>query len=275
MSAPKLHTAPRVGVDAAQVIVAHARQVRTKEGGPVQDLPRTAVVRSAFTPHQILQERALEMSRHQDDRRRTHDGEARDAVVLEECNRMAREIHDTLAQGYAAIRLQLELARGEDALPPQAAKAIDLAYQIATEHLVEARRAMSALKSNQPGLMASLSSAVNGVRRLSDARVIAAIEAVPAPPRDVAHELLRIAQEALCNASSHADAQTIQVMLTPAPRDGLRLAVIDDGKGFDPDAVSPGFGLPGLRERASAIRAGLSIASAPGAGTEVSVTWFP
>jgi signal transduction histidine kinase len=199
---------------------------------------------------------------------------AREAAVLEERTRIAREIHDTLAQGFAAIRLHLELAR-EKGLPPHTAKALELAYQIAGENLVETRRSMAVLKSSAPGLAPLLSAAVDGIRRLGQGNVVAALEPVPALPSEVAHELLRIAQEAMLNAARHAEAQTIRITLAPAARAGLRLAVIDDGKGFDTGEATPGFGLVGLRERAAAIKAKLSIVSAPGAGTQIAVTWAP
>jgi signal transduction histidine kinase len=197
---------------------------------------------------------------------------AQDAAVVAERHRIAREIHDTLAQGFAAIRLQLELALGEAGLPPQTVRALDLAYRIAGENLVEARRSLAALKSPQPSFEASLSAAIDGVRRLGQINVAAELTTVPAPPDEVAHELLRIAQEAMLNAACHAEAQTLRVSTIPVPG-GLQLAIVDDGKGFDPTKAASGFGLVGLRERAAGIEAKLSIASAPGRGTQVVVTW--
>ncbi|HSZ52831.1 MAG TPA: sensor histidine kinase [Caulobacteraceae bacterium] len=196
-----------------------------------------------------------------------------DQAVIAERQRIARELHDTLAQGFAAIRLQIELARADSGLPPQAMRALDLAYQIAGENLVETRRSMAALKSVQPSLETSLSAAIEGVRRLGQVEVIAEVGPVFAPPGEVSHELLRIAQEAMLNAARHAEARTLRVSLTPLPG-GLRLAIIDDGKGFDPAKTSSGFGLEGLRERAAEIDAELSITSAPGFGAQILVTWL-
>lgn len=198
--------------------------------------------------------------------------EAPGVAVMAERRRIAREVHDTLAQGFAAIRLQLELARTQSELPPQAREALDLAYQIAGENLVEARHTMAALKSPRPDLVAMLSAAVEGVRRLDQVEVVAALDPAPELPGEVAHELLRIAQEAMLNAARHACARILRVRLTSIP--GIVwLAITDDGKGFDPDRVSQGFGLQGLRERAAAIGAELSITSAPGQGAQIIVTW--
>jgi signal transduction histidine kinase len=200
---------------------------------------------------------------------------AREGAVLQERNRLAREIHDTLAQGFAAIRLQLELARGEPDVPPRAEEALDTASQIAAENLVEARRSMAVLKSERPSLAAALWAAIEGVRRLGQAQVEGDFGAVPEPPPAAAHELLRIGQEAMLNAVCHAEASTVRVTLAAVSGAGVRIAVADDGKGFDPDAVTKGFGLAGLRDRASAIGAELTIVSEPGEGTEVIATWAP
>jgi signal transduction histidine kinase len=199
----------------------------------------------------------------------------REGAVLRERNRLAREIHDTLAQGFAAIRMQLELARGESGVPARAAEALDLANQIAAENLVEARRSMAVLASERPSLATSLSAVIEGVRRLGRTRVVAETGVAPEPPPEVAHELLRICQEAMLNAVRHAEANTVRVTLAAVAGRGVRIAVADDGKGFDPGAVTKSFGLVGLRERANAINAELTVVSEPGEGTEVIATWAP
>jgi two-component system, NarL family, sensor kinase len=203
------------------------------------------------------------------------EAQASQAAVTEERNRIAREIHDTLAQGLAAIRLQLELARGNDELPPDASQAIELAQQIANENFVDARRLISALRSPPPCLTTALCAAVERARRLGPARVVASLEPVPAPPSEVTHELLRIAQEAIQNAEHHAAARTITVSLKTLPGRGLRMSVADDGRGFDLTSASGGFGLAGMRERAAMVGAELTIESEPGAGARVSVSWSP
>ena len=200
---------------------------------------------------------------------------AREAAVAEERSRIAREIHDTLAQGLAAIRLQLELARANDELPPQASEAIELAHQIANENFVDARRLISTLRSSPQCLASALSSVVERAHRLGPAKVSATLEPVSPPPGEVAHELLRIAQEAIRNAERHAKAREITVTLRAREDGGLEITVSDDGVGFDPDMATGGFGLAGMHERASATHAGLAVASAPGAGTQVTVTWTP
>jgi signal transduction histidine kinase len=200
---------------------------------------------------------------------------AREGAVLQERNRLAREIHDTLAQGFAAIRMQLELARSHPALPKEAAEALAAACKIAAENIVEARRSMAVLTSDRPSLLAVLSAAVEGVRRIGHTPVMTELAVAPEPPPEVAHELSRICQEAMLNAVRHAEANEVRLTLSDFAVRGVRLAVTDDGKGFNPDQPTEGFGLAGIRERASAIKAELTIVSEPGGGTEVIATWVP
>jgi signal transduction histidine kinase len=200
---------------------------------------------------------------------------AREGAVLQERNRLAREIHDTLAQGFAAIRMHLELACRHPALPEEAVEALGAACTIAAENIVEARRSMAVLTSNRPSLVTALSAAVEGVRRIGPTPVVTEFGVAPEPPPQVAHELSRICQEAMLNAVRHAEASAVRVTLSAVSKQGLRLAVADDGKGFDPGRVTKGFGLAGIRERASAINADLTIVSEPGAGAEVIATWSP
>ncbi|HEY2049132.1 MAG TPA: sensor histidine kinase [Caulobacteraceae bacterium] len=196
----------------------------------------------------------------------------RDAAVIEERRRIAREIHDTLAQGLAAIRFQLELAQGEANLPPQATRAVQLAYRIAGENLVDARRTVGELRSNRPSLESLLTAAVDAVRRLGPTEIVANLDSIPARPANVVHELSRIAQEAMLNAMRHACARNLRVRLTSIPG-VVWLAITDDGKGFEPARISTGFGLQGLSERAASIGAELSITSEPGQGAQIVVTW--
>jgi two-component system, NarL family, sensor kinase len=198
------------------------------------------------------------------------------AAVIEERNRIAREIHDTLAQGLAAIRLQLELAQSNDELPVGASQAIELAHRIADENFVDARRMISALRSSPLCLATALSATIERARRLGPARIVVTLEPVSAPPSGVTHELLRIAQEAIQNAEHHARARTIVVTLRALPGRGLQMTVADDGQGFDPTFPGRGgFGLEGMRERAASVLAELAIDSTPGAGARVTVTWSP
>jgi signal transduction histidine kinase len=203
---------------------------------------------------------------------------ARAAAVNEERNRLARDIHDTLAQGLAAIVRQLESA-GASGSKEAAARHISVATEIARESLVEARRSIRALRpSSLDGR--TLEGAIRDLLEKSARVSPAAIRLVTSGerggvPSHVEDELLRIVSEALTNAIKHAGAAAIDVDLA-FEGGSVRLAVRDDGAGFDvAGAGGAGVGLGSMDERARRIGAAVTVASEPGAGTEVLVYWSP
>ncbi len=217
-------------------------------------------------------------------------------AVLEERTRLAREIHDTLAQGFAGITTQLEAAEAALANVPPSASPDSLAasqdqvaaYQaqlskvqarigkardLARESLTEARRSVAALRS--PALEATpLSEALARflTQRVlnTEAKSRYVLEGVPhALPANVEHYLLRIGQEAITNAVEHAQAEEIDVVLSFEPG-RVRLRVHDDGRGFDLHRPGAGrFGIIGMRERAEKAQGQLTIISHQGKGTQV------
>ncbi|MBN1152375.1 MAG: HAMP domain-containing protein [Dehalococcoidia bacterium] len=202
--------------------------------------------------------------------------ESRELAVLDERNRMAREIHDTLAQGFTGIVLQLEAA--EQSLndsPEQASRHIDRARSLARESLAEARRSVWALRPTalENGRLAdALRNEVRSLAEEGPTKVTCHIEGDIrrlAPATEDA--LLRICQESLTNIRRHSRATAAQVHLTC---DGslVRLLVRDNGVGFDPNTPREGsFGLIGIRERARQCGGVARIASRPGEGTVVDV----
>jgi signal transduction histidine kinase len=230
--------------------------------------------------------------------------EQRQAAVLEERTRLAREIHDTLAQGLAGIVMQLRAARATlGPLEGASTPALDRVERLARENLVEARRSLAMLRPaalDRGGLDVALRDLVSAARDTSEVGTRARgggpgeiryeVLGTPIPlPADVEMELLRIAQAALTNAVQHAAASAVHVELAYERRraaagasdgrealatDGVRLAVTDDGRGFDGDDVPSGrFGLLGMSERAVRVGAVLTVVTAPGEGTQVVVMW--
>lgn len=202
---------------------------------------------------------------------------ARAAAVTEERSRLAREIHDTIAQGLAAIVRQLE-GVGATSAPAAAAKHVSVALEIARESLVEARRSIRALRpSSLDGrtLEGALREFVERAARVSSSAIRVQSTGVPAAlPGDVEGELLRIVNEAVTNAIKHASASSIVVDLS-YDESSVRIGVHDDGVGFDPATVRNGVGSQSMRERAERVGAVLTVATEPGAGTEVLVYWTP
>ena len=194
--------------------------------------------------------------------------QAREAGIAEERARLSREIHDTVAQDLVAIIAQLEAA----SLAPDEERERRLAVvdAAAREALGEARRAVQALASprlDDADLPLALDDLLGQWRTASglEGELRVAGRAAASDRDDV---LLRIAQEALANVAKHARARRADVTLTYTDVD-VRLAVTDDGVGFDPDAARAGYGIAGMRDRLAAVGGRLEVSSSSD-GTEVS-----
>jgi signal transduction histidine kinase len=202
--------------------------------------------------------------------------QARFAAQLEERTRLAREIHDTLLQGFTGVSLQLLAAMGRRNDPAQFAKALSEVLALAQKTLADARQAVwdmrpPALEQSDfaEALESALARSVAGMPLKLDYRVRGV-------PRTLAPELetvvFRVAQEAVTNVVKHAAAHRARVTLSYEDR-SVRLTVADDGTGFtvDPDrrTYAGHWGLLGMRERASQHRGKLMVRSAQGAGTTI------
>ena len=201
--------------------------------------------------------------------------EERRAGMLEERGRLAREIHDTLAQGFISIVTHLEAAEEALATGDEAGRMhLDQARRTARESLSEARRVVRALR---PELLegSSLPEALERLAgRWSEETGVRAEVEVSGDPRQLSQELqvtlFRAAQEALTNARKHARAAGVTLTLSYIG-DLVVLDVQDDGEGFDPDLASAasegGFGLRYMRERVERLGGRLLVESSPGEGT--------
>jgi signal transduction histidine kinase len=218
---------------------------------------------------------ALHQSRLADQRRL----EDRRKAILEERNRLARDIHDTLAQGFGAILMQLQAAQREaGTLKPAVAVSLDAAVELARSHLVEARRSMTALRphaNDGQDMSAALRRLAELTRLTTDVPIDVVLDDLPAFDAGVEREIIGIAQEALTNAARHARARRIKIQAS-APRSvGFRLSVADDGRGIVRERCGTGFGMTSMQERAERIGASLTIVTAPRSGTEVVLAWEP
>ncbi len=205
--------------------------------------------------------------------------EQRFSAVLGERNRIAREIHDTLAQDIVAISVQLELASRLLSSSAEAARAqLDATRTLVKNSLAEARSSIWNLRSATAGgndLPARLSRSVREIATAAGLQFSFQVNgAYRTAPARVEDELARIATQAAQNAARHASATRLELTLSYAAR-SLQLTVADDGRGFVPDpeafAGAGHFGLQGMRERAAAIGARLHIESKPGTGTRITV----
>jgi len=204
------------------------------------------------------------------------------ALAAEERNRLAREIHDTLAQGLAALTMQLEVA---DSLASTSSEndarlrsAVARALVLARSTLDEARVSVLELREaplegrtlrDALGIMAADAGSASAGR--VGIAIVVEPDADASLTAAVAGGLYRIAQQAVVNAMRHADARRIVVRLTRS-ESAVRLRVEDDGTGFEPAQVpSDRFGLVGMRERARLLGGALTVESGPDAGTAIEI----
>jgi PAS domain S-box-containing protein len=203
--------------------------------------------------------------------------QSRQSAVIAERNRMARDIHDTLAQGLTGVIMQLEAAKGAAARGDcsDTAMHIERAGDLARSSLGEARRSVRALRPRSlkdgtlyMALEDLLKRMSNGIDLNAELRIEGEQRAIPPQWEE---GLLRIAQESLTNTIKHSQARNFRVTLDlRAEEVGLQL--VDDGLGFDPQEEHDGFGLIGMKERADQIGGRFVIRSKRGVGTEILVT---
>ncbi|MCO6006210.1 sensor histidine kinase [Actinoallomurus purpureus] len=199
---------------------------------------------------------------------------SREAGVMAERERMAAEIHDTLAQGFTSILMLLQAADAYvGRAPEEARRQLGLAARTARENLAEARALVAALPPAPLG-GSSLDEAVGRLtERIREELGMAADYTLTGEPRRLTARaevvLLRAAQEGLANVRKHAKADRVEVRLAYAA-ESVRLEIRDDGVGFSP-GTARGFGLLGMRERVGQVGGTLDVRSEPGAGTAVAV----
>jgi PAS domain S-box-containing protein len=202
--------------------------------------------------------------------------EARFGAALEERTRIAREIHDTLLQGFTGVALKLVAGVNRVSGPPETVAALDEVIRLAQHTLVDARRAVWDLRSPPPAsgdFSAAIKAAAEDCVRDTGLTLGHDVGGPPQPVDPVIEvAAIRVVQEAITNVIKHADAGTVRVSVSFEAK-GVRLAVIDDGRGFvverDIRAYGGHWGLVGMRERAICVRGKVSVRSTPGHGTKI------
>jgi signal transduction histidine kinase len=198
-------------------------------------------------------------------------------LIEQERLRIAREIHDTLAQGLTGIIVQLEAAADarSKSVPAEADEHLTRAEHLARESLNEARRSVRALRPQaleEKDLAEALEPLITKMTAGTTVRTEFVLKGTPRKlPSDWEQNLLRILQEVLTNVLRHARAGLFRAEIVFAP-DEIRFDMRDDGCGFDPGRKSDGFGLLGIRERAEAMGGRMAIQSAPSKGVAILIT---
>jgi two-component system nitrate/nitrite sensor histidine kinase NarX len=206
-------------------------------------------------------------------------GNERQGAILAERDRIARELHDSLAQVLASIHLRLRslLPRADLAERPRAIAELSDLADVAEEAYRDVREAILGLReaSRPRGLLESLAAYLDKYSHQSGVRTAleTSVDGELALPADSELQVIRVIQEALTNVRKHARATTARVRIALQPGGTLAIVVEDDGCGFDPTrtVVSPdgGFGVQTMRERVELVGGSLRIDSAPGRGSRV------
>ncbi|MFD4183445.1 sensor histidine kinase, partial [Rhodococcus sp. NPDC058514] len=197
----------------------------------------------------------------------------REAGAVAERARLARDIHDTLAQGFSSIVL---LARAGQRGDDQQAILAQIA-ETAQDNLGEARRVVGALTPSaleEASLESALGRQLAQLQQHTGIVGVLRVDGDPAPlPMDFDVALLRVAQSALANVRLHSRAAQVRVTLS-YDQDEVRLDVVDDGVGFDPGSVTDpaSFGLRSMRDRLRTLGGSLVVESTPGDGTALAAT---
>jgi signal transduction histidine kinase len=200
-------------------------------------------------------------------------------AIVAERSRIARELHDTLLQGFSGVTMEMQALAAR--LPTsQERGTLEEIIRDAANCMREARRSVAGLRNaptaGESGFTAALSQCARQLTETRDVRLTLKLDrSPPKVPADVEYNLLRIAAEAIANSVRHSGSRTIEVALDQTPQ-RLRLSVKDDGSGFDSadiDIARAGhYGLIGMKERAAQIGAELHLDSEPGRGTTVHLT---
>jgi signal transduction histidine kinase len=197
-----------------------------------------------------------------------------DLAAIQERNRIAREIHDSLGHTLTAQNIQLQTAAKlwqRDV--NQAQSFVEQAQRLAVTAMQEVRRSVSTLRADvreEPPLEEAVETLIDDFRQGTGIPISASVNIPVSVPLEVNRALYRILQEALTNISKYAQATTVKVQLR-TEADQIRLTVVDDGQGFDSAQRTAGFGLQGMRERVATLNGDFWVESSPGRGCQIQV----
>jgi signal transduction histidine kinase len=204
---------------------------------------------------------------------------ARELTLMEERHRVARELHDAIAQKLFSLRLTAEaataLVRRDPARAETEMQEVRRLAAQATEELGQIVAELRPRELTDTGLVETLRRRILLLDRVHDAHVTFTSSLPPRRlPASIEEVVLRVTEEALHNALRHASASTVAVSLAPLGSTGVKCSIVDDGVGFDlpaADAASRRLGLTSMRERARRVQGSLKVQSKPGQGTSVTL----
>ena len=195
-------------------------------------------------------------------------------ATVQERNRIARDIHDSLGHALTSLNIQMRTAvKLWDKEPVQARSFLTQAQALGKTAMQEVRKSVSTLREDakdEPLLETQIDLLIDDFRRGSGLLVHSKIDRCGSVSKPVVKTIYRIVQESLTNILKYADATRVQIQLTASPR-GLSLTVEDNGKGFDLNHNAAGFGLQGMQERITAVGGQFQLKTSPGNGCRIEV----
>jgi signal transduction histidine kinase len=197
-----------------------------------------------------------------------------DMAAIQERNRIAREIHDSLGHALTTLNVQLQTAvKLWSHSPTEAKPFLEQAHRLGTVAMQEVRQSVHALRADaetEVPLEQAIAQLVQDFRQGTGIRVESEIQLPSLLPPQISKTLYRVIQEALTNICKHADASSVDLYLRQMP-DCVWLTVTDNGRGFRPSRTQSGFGLQSMQERVAAVNGTFHIEAKPGAGCEINV----
>ncbi|WP_019506631.1 sensor histidine kinase [Pleurocapsa sp. PCC 7319] len=195
-------------------------------------------------------------------------------ATIQERNRIARELHDSLGHALTSLNIQMQTAlKLWDKEPEQAHSFLAQAQQLGKTAIKEVRQSISSLREDaqdEKPLAAKIDVLVDDCRRGTGLDIDTNISCCGSVPSPVAQNVYRIVQEALTNIFKYAQATKVQINLKSTP-EGIYLTVEDNGKGFDLNQKRSGFGLQGMQERVASVNGHLQLKTSPGNGCRIEV----
>jgi two-component system, sensor histidine kinase and response regulator len=193
-------------------------------------------------------------------------------IAIEERNRIARDIHDSLGHSLVALKMQIDMAiafRDDD--PDRAQSALGEAKQLSSEALQAVRQSIAAIRSNPfqgKSLEGAIANLAEDFYQLTDVLPECRIDLSHPMSNQVNHVVYRIVQEGLTNICKHAGATSVRIQIKTTI-DGLLLMLQDNGKGVKSNTPTEGYGLQGMRERTAAVGGQFELVSKPGEGCQI------
>lgn len=204
--------------------------------------------------------------------------QSQELAVLQERQRLARELHDSVTQMLFSSRVMAESAlRQWDKAPAKAREMVNELHHLTAAALAEMRILLLELRPaalTQANLRDLLGQLIQPIQNRNQMQISLTIDELPPLKSEIQIAFYRLVQEALNNIVKHAEASLVNIQVINHP-DRLELIIADNGRGFDPSQAptSTSFGLKGMQERADSIVARLNITSGPGQGTQINVVW--